>query len=62
MISGDISEWVIQPHASTDLFENDAFSPTGSLATARVCPLVVPLPDGTVLVTGGGAGAELFHD
>jgi hypothetical protein len=61
------------PTASAELYEPagnggaGAFRPTGSMATGRAGPMAALLPDGRVLVAGGGvaygindASAELF--
>ncbi|MCA8950561.1 MAG: hypothetical protein KDE27_13740 [Planctomycetes bacterium] len=54
----------LQPLASADLFASNpnAIAPTGSMASPRAFPLAVNLPDGTVLLTGGGLGsAEIYQ-
>ncbi len=37
-----------------DVLQNDAWSPTGSMAWPRLGPLCHTLPDGTVMLVGGG--------
>ena len=49
--------------ASADVFTQgpNAIRPTGSLASPRIFPGAVNLPDGTVMVFGGGGGAEIWQ-
>ncbi|HET6204632.1 MAG TPA: kelch repeat-containing protein [Planctomycetota bacterium] len=50
--------------SSADRFSTatNAFAPTGSMAAARLFPLAAPLPDGTVMVIGGGPfAAEIYQ-
>ena len=51
------------PTATADLFSSapNLIAPTGSMAAARVFPLSVNLPDGTVMVLGGGVPAEIYQ-
>ena len=51
------------PTATADLFSSspNLITPTGSMAAARVFPLSVNLPDGTVMVLGGGVPAEIYQ-
>jgi len=49
--------------SSADLYTGGGtFSPTGSMAEARTFPVLTALPDGTVLVAGGGpVSAEVYQ-
>ncbi|MDO8348873.1 MAG: kelch repeat-containing protein [Planctomycetota bacterium] len=50
--------------ATTDRFAQspNAITPTGPMAAARLFPVTVNLPDGTVMVVGGGpAAAEIYQ-
>jgi hypothetical protein len=51
------------PTATADLFSSspNAITATGSMAAARVFPLSVNLPDGTIMVLGGGVPAEIYQ-
>ncbi|MBK8978663.1 MAG: hypothetical protein IPM29_22425 [Planctomycetes bacterium] len=58
------STFEIAATASADRFLTgpDRFAPTGSMAGARLFPLAVNLPDGTVMIVGGGpADAEIYQ-
>jgi hypothetical protein len=58
------SSFALNPTTSADVLTRgpNAFAPTGSMATARVLPLSVSLPDGTVMIVGGGTGpAEIYQ-
>ncbi|MFG0317178.1 MAG: hypothetical protein ACF8XB_07895, partial [Planctomycetota bacterium JB042] len=48
---------------SADRYDGSAtFQPTGALGAGRFLPVLTPLPDGTVLVAGGGAAsAEVYQ-
>lgn len=48
---------------SADLYDGSStFKPTGSLTAGRLLPVLAPLPDGTVLVAGGGpTSAEVYQ-
>lgn len=51
--------------ATADKFTSspNAIAPTGSMANVRLFPLAANLPDGTVMVVGGGvAGAEIWQN
>ena len=51
-----------QALAESDLFGGSGVRATGRMRTARVGAVAVPLPDGTVLVTGGGSlKGEIFQ-
>ena len=51
-----------QALAESDLFGGSGVRATGKMRTARVGAVAVPLPDGTVLVTGGGSlKGEIFQ-
>jgi hypothetical protein len=50
--------------ASADLFTQgpNTIAPTGSMAAPRLFPVAVNLPDGTVMIVGGGpANAEIYQ-
>jgi hypothetical protein len=49
--------------ATADRFTQspNALAPTGSMSTARLFPTTVNLPDGTVMVVGGGGPAEIYQ-
>ncbi len=50
--------------ATADLFSQgpNAFAPTGSMAAPRLFPVTANLPDGTVMVVGGGpTGVEIYQ-
>ncbi|MCC6784213.1 MAG: hypothetical protein IT457_15330 [Planctomycetes bacterium] len=50
--------------ATADLFRQgpNGFSPTGSMSAPRLFPITANLPDGTVMVVGGGpAGVEIYQ-
>jgi hypothetical protein len=51
------------PTATADLFSSNpnAITATGSMAAARVFPLSVNLPDGNIMVLGGGVPAEIYQ-
>ena len=55
--------FVLAPTASADVFRQgpNAITPTGAMQSPRVFPIATRLPDGTVLVAGGGAGAEIYE-
>ncbi|MBM4062413.1 MAG: hypothetical protein FJ265_15140 [Planctomycetes bacterium] len=51
--------------ATADLFSQspNAIAPTGSMAAPRMFPTTLNLPDGTVMVVGGGpTGAEIYQN
>jgi len=40
----------------------NTITPTGSMAEARLFPITLPLPDGTILIVGGGpAQSEVYQ-
>ncbi len=49
--------------ATADVFTQgpNAIAPTGSMAAPRLFPLAVNLPDGNVMLVGGGPGAEIYQ-
>jgi hypothetical protein len=54
------------PSTATEIFDPSIgaegdFVPTAPLGSARAGHAVVPLCDGTFLVVGGGAGAEVYN-
>ncbi len=57
------STFVFNPTASADVFAQwpNRFTPTGSMAQARLFPVSANLPDGTVMIVGGGAPAEVYQ-
>ena len=57
------STFVLGATASADVFAQspNSFTPTGSMSATRLFPTTVNLPDGTVMVVGGGAGAEIYQ-
>jgi hypothetical protein len=57
------STFVFNQTASADVFAQgpNQITATGPLSVPRLFPLAVNLPDGTVMVVGGGAGAEIYQ-
>ncbi|MBP8301989.1 MAG: hypothetical protein KA020_16595 [Planctomycetes bacterium] len=57
------STFALGATASADVLATtqNAFSPTGSMAQTRLFPTTVSLPDGTIMIVGGGAGAEIYQ-
>lgn len=55
--------FAFNPTSSADrFFSNNTIAPTGSMASARSFPFSINLPDGTVMVTGGGPlSAEIYQ-
>ena len=56
--------FLVNATASADVFSQgpNAIAPTGPMAAPRLFPLAVNLPDGTVMVVGGGpTDAEIFQ-
>ena len=56
--------FVAEATETADLFSQapNALTPTGSMAEARAFPIAVPLPDGTVMVLGGGPlSSEIYQ-
>ena len=56
--------FVLAATDTADLFSQspNAITPTGSMAAARLFPVTANLPDGTVMVVGGGPGtAEIYQ-
>jgi hypothetical protein len=56
--------FVVSPLSSADRFNStgNVVAATGSMAAPRFLPVVANLPDGTVMVVGGGpAGAEIYQ-
>ena len=49
--------------ASADVFRQgpNSLSATGAMATARLFPTTANLPDGTIMVLGGGGAAEIYQ-
>ncbi|HEX6812696.1 MAG TPA: kelch repeat-containing protein [Planctomycetota bacterium] len=62
-INPTTSTFQFVPTATADLFSSspNAIAPTGSMAQARVFPLSANLPDGTIMVLGGGVPAEVYQ-
>jgi hypothetical protein len=58
------STFVLGATATADVFSQspNAFAPTGSMAAPRLFPTTVNLPDGTIMVVGGGTGAEIYQN
>ncbi|MFM1870995.1 MAG: hypothetical protein RL398_417, partial [Planctomycetota bacterium] len=46
---------------TADVLTGSTIAPTGSMASQRLFPLAVNLPDGTVMLVGGGAGNEIYQ-
>jgi hypothetical protein len=57
------SAFEVTATASADLFSQgpNTIQPTGAMAAPRLFPLAVGLPDGTVMVVGGGPGAAEIY-
>lgn len=58
------STFTFNPTATADRFSQspNAMVPTGSMAAPRLFPTTVNLPDGTIMVVGGGpTGAEIYQ-
>jgi len=58
------STFTFNPTASADRLSQspNAIAPTGAMSAARLFPTTVNLPDGTVMVVGGGpTGAEIYQ-
>jgi hypothetical protein len=58
------ANFVIGATETADVFSQSpsAIAPTGSMAAARLFPITANLPDGTVMVLGGGPlNAEIFQ-
>jgi hypothetical protein len=58
------SAFALSASASADVFTQgpNTVTPTGSMATPRMFPTIANLPDGTVIVVGGGpANAEIWQ-
>jgi hypothetical protein len=56
--------FAFNPTASADRFAQgpNVITPTGSMAAPRLFPVAAPLPDGTVMVVGGGpAQTEIYQ-
>lgn len=64
VIDPTTSTFALNATATADLFAQspNAIAPTGSMAAPRLFPTTVNLPDGTVMVVGGGpTNAEIFQ-
>jgi hypothetical protein len=64
-IDGTTGTFELAASATADRFTQgpNALQPTGSMAAGRLFPTTVNLPDGTVMVVGGGpATAEIYQD
>lgn len=46
---------------TADRFAANSIAPTGSMQSPRIFPLAVNLPDGTVMLVGGGAANEVYQ-
>lgn len=58
----DFTQWVFAPQSTADLFQPTKFVATGDMVEVRIAPIQVALPDGTILLVGGGAlGAETYQ-
>jgi hypothetical protein len=57
------NNFAFNPVSSADrFFTNNTIAPTGSMANARAFPVAFNLPDGTVMVSGGGpVGVEIYQ-
>ena len=63
-INPTTSAFALSASASADVFTQgpNTVTPTGSMAAPRMFPTTVVLPDGTVMVVGGGpANAEIWQ-
>ncbi len=57
-------QFVFAPTATADVFtiNPNTLQPTGAMSAPRAFPVTVPLPDGTILVVGGGLPtAEIYQ-
>lgn len=64
VLNSQSQTFVFNPTASADRFAQspNAITATGSMAAARLFPVAAPLPDGTVMVVGGGpAQTEIYQ-
>jgi hypothetical protein len=57
------NNFAFNPVSSADrFFANNTITATGSMANARAFPAAFNLPDGTVMVSGGGpTGVEIYQ-
>jgi hypothetical protein len=63
-IDGPTQTFVLNATATADVFTQgpNAIAATGSMAAPRLFPTTVNLPDGTLMVVGGGpANCEIFQ-
>jgi hypothetical protein len=53
---------VFEPLAESDILSGSTVTPTGKMNNVRAGAVAVPLPDGTVLLVGGGSlQAEIYQ-
>jgi hypothetical protein len=57
------TQFVFQPTASADRFAQgpNLLAPTGAMAAPRMFPITANLPDGRILIAGGGAPVEVYQ-
>ncbi|MCA8965645.1 MAG: hypothetical protein H6838_06535 [Planctomycetes bacterium] len=60
-IDAQTQTFVFGATATADVLGQNTITATGSMAAPRLFPLAVNLPDGTVLVVGGGGNAEVYQ-
>ena len=55
--------FVANATATADVFRQgpNTIAATGAMATARLFPITANLPDGTIMVLGGGGNAEIYQ-
>jgi len=58
------STFAFNATASADKFAQspNLIAPTGAMATPRAFPVAANLPDGTVMIVGGGGNAEIYQN
>lgn len=64
-INASTNQFELGATDSTDVFAQspNGLTPAGAMAAPRLFPITVTLPDGTVMVVGGGpTGAEIFQN